>query len=396
MTAVSPLLSRRTPSSATRDTARTMASPAEQSLARRLVHTLKSERDAAFALVSEWVTGASAARGGRAEMLKVWKALFYTVWMSDGPLVQGELCLSLAGLLRRLAAPASRAVAVDFVGAFFETLQREWIGLDRFRVDKFMGLTRRIVYETFVFVRATGHEPRVRAALLGELERAMIAPPSGFASHVVDVFVDELMASGAGDSGVRTTAMLQPLIALLARGEERLVVAHAARTVFEDVLPALVVARGAAAAPPTAPAAPQPPSFKMRGLPPEARVEKHAAELAVLVADRDERARQSLCVIDAAAVARALFAVGADARTRPANRDLAYDAHKRFAALAIKVGDAASEKDTFPAEGAASSAPEKKKKKSRPRDDDDAPSEPAAAPVAAKERSGGKKKRVVT
>jgi ribosomal RNA-processing protein 1 len=129
-----------------------MTTAGEQNLAARLTHPDKSERDAGFSLMERWVTalGGAAAAPSEEEMLKLWKALFYCVWMSDKPLVQQELIVRTAGLVRRLGgacAPAQAPRVGAFLAAFFATLRREWLGLDRNRVDKFMSLLRRMVYD---------------------------------------------------------------------------------------------------------------------------------------------------------------------------------------------------------------------------------------------------------
>ena len=48
---------------------------------------------------------------------------------------------------------ASPSTATAFISGFFATMGREWMGLDRFRMDKFMMLTRRFVRQTFVFAK---------------------------------------------------------------------------------------------------------------------------------------------------------------------------------------------------------------------------------------------------
>ncbi len=322
----------------------------EMSLAKRLAHTLKSERDAAFSIVSEWVCGAAAARGGRTEMMKMWKALFYCVWMSDGPLVQGELSLRLAGLLRR----ARGRVALDFLGAFFETLRREWTGLDRHRVDKFLALTRRFVYEAFCLVSTSKWaDKEIVEGVVAELEKALLEPPNGLSSHVTDVFIDELASSGAADTTPHALTMLAPLLTLLSRGVERTVVARAVKTAFEEaLLPALEVVYASPAVndDDEKMSSEAPPAFRMRGLPPEARIEKHAVELKALIDDR--AARQAVRTngfqgVSVAAVARAIFAVAGDAVTLSQNRDFAYKVHKLFAELALRVGDAKTEEETY-------------------------------------------------
>ena len=329
----------------------------EMSLAKRLAHTLKAERDSAFSLVTEWACGPAAARGGRGEMLKMWKALFYCVWMSDGPLVQGELSLRLAGMMRRM----QDHVALDFLGAFFETLRREWAGLDRYRVDKFMGLTRRFVFEAFSLLASKGwRNEAFTDGVVKELERALLEPPSGLQSHVADVFVDELAASGAADTNQHMLLLMSPLFSLLARCEERAVVARAVKSAFEEaLLPALEAAwttrtggdvvQAASSAPQVESSSEKP--FRMRGLPAEARKEKHAAELKTLLDDRaarDAARADSFRGLSIAAVARAIFQVGSDAATHAPNRDFAYRTHKLFAALALRVGEVKREEDTYP------------------------------------------------
>ena len=121
-----------------------MAQPSagEAALARRLTHTEKTERDAAFSLVESWAASLSAASAPE-DALKLWRALFYCMWMSDKTLVQQDLALRMARMLRALP-PAAQP---PFVAAFFATMRREWLGLDRNRVDKFLSLLRRMVYD---------------------------------------------------------------------------------------------------------------------------------------------------------------------------------------------------------------------------------------------------------
>lgn len=44
-------------------------------------------------------------------------------------------------------------VAFAYFRAFMETVRREWFGIDRLRLDKFMMLVRKFVQQTFVHLR---------------------------------------------------------------------------------------------------------------------------------------------------------------------------------------------------------------------------------------------------
>ena len=82
------------------------------------------------------------------EMAKLWKGIFYCkllhlfsshsygelcppgFWMSDKPLIQQALATDLANIL--LSIPTLEA-ALEFLRGFWETIVREWTGLDRLR-----------------------------------------------------------------------------------------------------------------------------------------------------------------------------------------------------------------------------------------------------------------------
>lgn len=69
------------------------------------------------------------------DFLRLWKGLFYCMWMSDKPLIQEQLCEDMGSLLYCFDDPK---IATQFYGRFLDTMAQEWIGIDQWRVDKFM------------------------------------------------------------------------------------------------------------------------------------------------------------------------------------------------------------------------------------------------------------------
>ena len=63
------------------------------------------------------------------ELLKLWKGLFYCMWMSDRPLTQQRLAIDLAGLVDVLRPE----IVVPWLDAFWKTMAREWNGIDVLR-----------------------------------------------------------------------------------------------------------------------------------------------------------------------------------------------------------------------------------------------------------------------
>ncbi|KAK7943694.1 Ribosomal RNA-processing protein 1-like protein [Apiospora aurea] len=141
--------------------------------------------------------------------LKLWKGLFYALWMADRPIPQQNLCAELAALVGVLPDDA----VVPFLRAFWETLSRQWTSIDVLRMEKFMLLVRRVLGASFAWARenkviktkngkSTTKETRAEAmlALLREWpieETGDLAKVSvGLRLHVLDIWVDEVERAG--------------------------------------------------------------------------------------------------------------------------------------------------------------------------------------------------------
>lgn len=92
------------------------------------------------------------------ELMKAWKALFFCttsflnefrlflilgMWHSDKPRVQQALAQTLSETLHDVGMKSR----VDYMSAFWATMNREWAKIDRHRIDKFMWLVRYFVHE---------------------------------------------------------------------------------------------------------------------------------------------------------------------------------------------------------------------------------------------------------
>ncbi|KAG0650046.1 Ribosomal RNA-processing 1 [Hyphodiscus hymeniophilus] len=152
------------------------------------------------------------------ELLKLWKGLFYCMWMSDRALTQQALANSLADLVSVLP-PTTQ---IPFLRAFWQTMQREWTNIDVLRMEKFLLLTRRYLGATFMLLRDGRWEEGLvseHLALLEEvpLEVEDVRIPNGMRFHVIDIYVDEiervggLENEGEGESSVPLEMLLEPL-----------------------------------------------------------------------------------------------------------------------------------------------------------------------------------------
>lgn len=139
--------------------------------------------------------------------LKLWKGLFYSVWMCDRPIPQQNLCAELASLVSALPAPNDDecAVVIPFLRGFWATLSREWTSIDVLRMEKFLLLVRRVFGASLAWVgegrkgkngkKWAGARADGMFELLEEwpLEKTgdLSKVPVGLRLHVLDIWVDE-------------------------------------------------------------------------------------------------------------------------------------------------------------------------------------------------------------
>ena len=127
--------------------------------------------------------------------MKLWKGLFFCMWHSDKPLTQQRLARDLADLLTIVS---GRENFLGFVRAFWQTIAREWGGIDALRMDKFLYLVRCYVGKGFEVVKKKEWEDEeLIEAYLEILAAVPLNPseqkiPNGLRYHVIDVYVDEL------------------------------------------------------------------------------------------------------------------------------------------------------------------------------------------------------------
>ncbi|KAK6335271.1 hypothetical protein TWF718_010705 [Orbilia javanica] len=130
----------------------------------------------------------------QSDLLKLWKGLFYCMWLSDRPRTQQRLADELASLVEVLK-PHN---VVTFLEAYWTTMTREWTSIDSLRMDKFMLLVRRYLAAELRCLKATGWDEGVVERRNQVLEALTLHPtnskmPDGLRYHVVDIFVDELI-----------------------------------------------------------------------------------------------------------------------------------------------------------------------------------------------------------
>ncbi|KAI9708281.1 MAG: hypothetical protein M1828_003010 [Chrysothrix sp. TS-e1954] len=128
------------------------------------------------------------------ELLKLWKGLFYSMWMCDKPHTQQVLARDLAGLVSR---DLDGANVMGFVDTFWRTLSREWAGIDGLRMDKFLYLARQMLFVSLEYLARSDFDDEQCRQLVRILAETPLniddnRIPNGIRYHVLDILVDEL------------------------------------------------------------------------------------------------------------------------------------------------------------------------------------------------------------
>uniref|UniRef100_A0A1B0EZT5 Nucleolar protein n=1 Tax=Phlebotomus papatasi TaxID=29031 RepID=A0A1B0EZT5_PHLPP len=173
----------------------------------------------------------------KADFLRLWKGLYYAMWMSDKPLVQEELAEDLGGLLHLFATPE---VSLQFYEVFLQTMNREWYGIDQWRIDKFMMLIRRVTRQALVILK----ENSWRLDLVKQFRKAFkshifgqIRVSIGLSMHFLDLYLEEVAKVSEGSLKKATvTSLIRPFITILATNSEGRITGAIVRNIFDGLL----------------------------------------------------------------------------------------------------------------------------------------------------------------
>ncbi|KAH7085850.1 hypothetical protein BKA63DRAFT_432359 [Paraphoma chrysanthemicola] len=215
-----------------------MASDAQSNpFIRHLTSSDKSVRDQALASLRNFLGAQS--HISELELLKLWKGLFYCLWMQDKPVNQQKLSRDLASLVSHLQTP----VVLPFIRAFFLTMAREWSHIEALRLDKYLYLIRQYINASFKFLSRQDWNKETLEQWNEIMEETPLNVsdmkiPNGLRYHVMDIWVDELekvdgkrWEENPGSQTLET--LMKPIDVMLKEGKLK-VLREAARECLDD------------------------------------------------------------------------------------------------------------------------------------------------------------------
>ncbi|XP_006894115.1 PREDICTED: ribosomal RNA processing protein 1 homolog B [Elephantulus edwardii] len=174
--------------------------PAEIQFAQRLASNEKGIRDRAVKKLRQYISVKTQRETGgfsQEELLKIWKGLFYCMWVQDEPLLQEELANTISQLVHVVNNSEAQHL---FIQTFWQTMNREWKGIDKLHLNKYYTLIRLVLRQSFEVLKQNAWEESQIKLLLDILMKEILHPesqsPNEVKFHFVDIYLDELTKVG--------------------------------------------------------------------------------------------------------------------------------------------------------------------------------------------------------
>lgn len=217
------------------------AQPPEIQFAQRLAANEKKIRDRALKKLRGYIalrTRSPADGFSEEELLKIWKGLFYCMWMQDKPLLQEELSSNISKLIHIIEDMEARHL---FIQTFWQTMNREWNGIDRLRLDKFYTLMRMMLRESFEVLKRNEWNESFSELLLNLLMKEVIhsdsKSPVGVKLHFIDIYLEELAKVGAKElTADQNLKFLDPFCKTVAKTKDHFLLQAIIHGIFEAIV----------------------------------------------------------------------------------------------------------------------------------------------------------------
>ncbi|XP_046764435.1 ribosomal RNA processing protein 1 homolog B isoform X1 [Gallus gallus] len=172
------------------------------------------------------------------ELLKIWKGLFYCMWMQDKPLLQEELANNISQLIHVIQNTEAQHL---FIRTFWQTMSREWNGIDNLRLDKYYMLIRMILRQSFEVLKRNDWDESLRELLLQLLMKEVMDPdsnaPKGIKFHFIDIYLQELAKVGAKElTADQSLKFIEPFCNFVAQSKDPSVMHAVASGIFEIIV----------------------------------------------------------------------------------------------------------------------------------------------------------------
>ncbi|XP_009975594.1 PREDICTED: ribosomal RNA processing protein 1 homolog B-like [Tauraco erythrolophus] len=160
------------------------------------------------------------------------------MWMQDKPLLQEELAGNISQLIHVIQNTEAQHL---FIQTFWQTMNREWNGIDNLRLDKYYMLMRMILRQSFEVLKRNEWDESLIELLLQLLMKEVMDPesnaPTGIKLHFIDIYLDELAKVGAKElTADQNLKFIEPFCKIAAKSKDRCMLHAIATGIFEIIV----------------------------------------------------------------------------------------------------------------------------------------------------------------
>lgn len=214
----------------------------EKLFAIKLADNDKKIRDKCIKKITTYIKARSSTKDdlfNEEELVTIWKGLHYAMWMCDKALIQEELNDRICNLIHCFNNNDKQVML--FVKVYFITIIREWNGIDKWRIDKFMMMMRTMLRQTLNYLS----QKKWEKLLVKKFNKIMLEhplninddrTPDGVSYHVSDIYLEELVKVGKSLKPLKAVTMLHIFIRSMAICKKRPFVDHLAKRLFEQII----------------------------------------------------------------------------------------------------------------------------------------------------------------
>lgn len=170
------------------------------------------------------------------DCLRIWKGLFYSMWMADKPLPQENLANDIASLIHCFD---NTEASLQFFAMFLKTMSTEWLGIDQWRIDKFLMLVRKVTREVMKLLQKLDWDKAVIKKFAQRLTETILAQHTqkGLFMHFTELYLEEVAKITQGDVPAETiTHLVKPFIHFITTHKEYKLIKCVIRHVFNHLL----------------------------------------------------------------------------------------------------------------------------------------------------------------
>ncbi|GMT26117.1 hypothetical protein PFISCL1PPCAC_17414, partial [Pristionchus fissidentatus] len=166
--------------------------------AQRLASGEPPVRAHALRELHKWIKSQSSKNAfGEEDLMRLCKGLHYVMWMQDKMINQEELADNITSLLTIFETEDESAL---YVKCFLAALNKEWQCIDRWRMDKFLMLIRRLIRTAFLHLASLGWKKSVTEKYWKAFRETVMSNDRAFRDalkfHFASIFLDELDNAG--------------------------------------------------------------------------------------------------------------------------------------------------------------------------------------------------------